>query len=126
MQKCNVSVKPVITVWAEERGRLDGNFFDFSFGDSARTMGWGYPMMSSGRILKMGLSGGTKSTIINVTVNNVIKGKIEMTDAAAVVAITTFNPPLEVEEGDVLNFKPAHSENSARATIVTILIELDM
>lgn len=129
--------KPVVTIWAEERGRLDGGIFEFSFGDGSRSTYTGYPMMCPGRIIKMGLSGGEVSsrTTVIVTVNRDDKGRITKEPTSLIqpirpqlfqAAVTSFRPPIELSEGDVVNFKSAHSGPSARATIVTLLIELDL
>ncbi len=133
--------KAVVTIWAEERGRLDGGFFDFSFGDGSRTNNTGYPMMCPGRIIKMGLSGGEVSsrTTVIVTVNRTDRGTITKEPASLIkpvspadrgmlfqAAVTEFKPPIELSEGDVLNFKSGQNGPSARSTIVTLLVELDL
>jgi hypothetical protein len=107
--------------------------FDFSFGDSSYARFSGYPMMCAGRIQNMSLSSESndKTVAINVTVNGVEK---EIISLPAVTqrkenihnsAVTVFNSPIELEEGDVINFKPDNKVITARSTIAALLIEVD-
>lgn len=127
--------KPVITIWGEAKGKLQQNNFDFSFGDSSFTRFTGYTMLTSGRILKMGLSGGVDNEPVSVfvCVNGQNKGKITkeiITKENAMTnrfhsAVTAFNPPIELQEGEVVSFKTADELPRARSTVVSLLVEID-
>ena len=90
--------------------------------------------MCSGRILKMSLCSDSndKTVTTNVIVNGIGKGKITLPSDAQVKennhhhsAVTDFNPSIELQEGDVVNFKSGNTVSSARSTIAALLIEMD-
>ena len=76
-------IKPIITVWAEEKGPLGDGHYEFSFGNgssgSEHAYG-GYCMSAPGRIIRGSLTE-TQSKIIlseKVEVNIVVNGKEEV------------------------------------------------
>ena len=74
-----INIKPIITVWAEEKGSLGDGKYEFSFGNgnsgSEHAYG-GYCMSATGRIIRGSLTA-TESRIIlsqEVKVNIVVNG----------------------------------------------------
>ena len=74
-----IGLKPIITVWAEEKGPLGNGHYDFSFGNgssgSEHAYG-GYCMSAPGRIIRGSLTV-TESRVIlseDVKVNIVVNG----------------------------------------------------
>ena len=73
-------IKPIITVWAEEKGPLGDGHFEFSFGNGSsgsEHANGGYCMSAPGRIIRGSLTA-TQSRIIlseKVEVNIVVNGK---------------------------------------------------
>ena len=74
-----INIKPIITVWAEEKGALVNGHYEFSFGNgnsgSEHALG-GYCMSAPGRIIRGSLTA-TESKIIlmdEVKVNIVVNG----------------------------------------------------
>ena len=125
-------VKPIITIWAEGRGRIDQFEYKFSFGDGLEGLRRsGYPMIANGRVLRMGLTaithvGNARKTTVCITVNGEPQrdykvSKLEGEYSAA----TIFGRPLEVGIGSVLNFMPTQTDTGAVTTVVSLLVELD-
>lgn len=128
------SRKPLITVWAEESGPLNNNKYEWSFGDGA-SIGYanrGYPMLDAGRVLRMGLAGlsrgGAPGTIsVNVAVNGVENASYGVTKPSGQYSGTsTFGTPLELAQGDIINFKSASTNSGVTNATVSLLIELDL
>ena len=128
--------KPVITIWAEERGGLVDDSFEWSFGSNSegRSHGKvGYVMMRKGRILDMSLSSSdrngfsrTKETVA-VTINGNVQAGYDITKEPRYhTALKRFQPPLELDHGDIINFKTRASSNSHASGVVTLLIELEI
>ena len=73
-------IKPIITVWAEEKGPLGNGHYEFSFGNgcsgSDHAYG-GYFMSASGRIIRVSLTVTESKNILSVEVkvNIVVNGK---------------------------------------------------
>lgn len=130
--------KRVITIWAEVRRRLGEGKFQWSFGDSGGRhiqRYSGYTMLAPGRVIRMGLAANVpaveETDAPNATVCLVCNGAINQNycvtkphDQPAATVI--FNPPLELAEGDVLNFYTETTVTHAQLAVVTLLIELDL
>ena len=75
-----IGPKPIITVWAEEKGPLGNGHYEFSFGNgssgSEHAYG-GYCMSVPGRIIRGSLTATESRNILSeeVKVNIVVKGK---------------------------------------------------
>ena len=75
-----IGPKPIITVWAEEKGQLGNGHYEFSFGNgssgSEHAYG-GYCMSVPGRIIRGSLTATESRNILSeeVKVNIVVKGK---------------------------------------------------
>ena len=125
--------KPVITVWATERGRLNAGTMEWSFGHGSSTRHTGYTMLTNGRVLCMGIasnhSGGNQENVtVKLTVNGDPIDECTVTQTAGNSSgVTTFHNDLqEVRQADILNFITVTENENALASVVTLLIELDL
>ena len=126
--------KPFITVWAENKRSMVDNRYEWSFGsDAARGhSNGGYPMLAAGRVLRMGLSttashSGVSDAGVNISVNGKEKKSYGATRLPGQISgVSIFETPLELAQGDTINFRSAtHNPRIAGAT-VSLLIELDL
>ena len=126
--------KPLITVFAEEKGPLSEGHAEWSFGNGvAAVPNVGYPMPAAGRIIKGSLCTVTGSGITSSYVKvNLVKNGYEQIYHAIGKAddewsgSVSFDPPLEVNIGDRINFVSKTSNANVTAAVVSVLIELDM
>ena len=121
-------------MWAEEnKGTINGAY-QWSFGGGASGVSQhGYPMMVAGRILRMGLSavrgnGGTPGAVtVNVVVNGIVHMAYGVTKPGGqYVGTTAFGTPLDISQGDTINFRSTSTTNSVSGAVVSLLIELDL
>ena len=129
-------IKPIITVWAEEKGPLGNGHYEFSFGNgssgSEHAYG-GYCMSASGRIIRGSLTA-TQSKIIlteGVKVNIVVNGQEQVNQAIVkkpgdICSCTIFRDPIELKQCDVINFISRTTNIKITNAYVSILIELDL
>ena len=89
-------------------------------------------MLAAGRILRMGLSttashSGVSDAGVNISINGKEKRSYGATRFPGQISgISIFETPLELAQGDTINFKSAtHNPKIAGAT-VSLLIELDL
>ena len=127
------SRKPVITVWAEENDPTKAEQYQWSFGNGATgDKERGYPMPAAGRILRMGLSGSARGSppaemIVNIVVNGAENTAYAVTKPDGQFSGTiTFGTPLELAQGDIINFRSITANPSVTSTCVSLLIELDL
>ena len=127
--------KPLITVWAEEKGSITSGNYEWSFGnggDGSNHRRIGYTMLASGRVLRMGLSATTSSgppgeSRIVIVVNGVVNAAYAVIKPNNQYSGTnTFQTPLEVSEGDRINFRSASTVSNVIGAVVSLLIELDL
>ena len=126
--------KPLITVFAEEKGPLSEGHAEWSFGNGVAAIpNIGYPMPAAGRIIKGSLCTVTGSGITSdyVKVNLVKNGYEQIYHAIGKAndewsGSVSFDPPLEVNIGDRINFVSKTSNANVTAAVVSVLIELDM
>ena len=131
-----IGPKPIITVWAEEKGPLGNGHYEFSFGNgssgSEHAYG-GYCMSSPGRIIRGSLTATESRNIFagEVKVNIVLNG-IEQVNQSIVkkpgdiCSCTVFSDPVELKQCDVINFISRTANNKITNAYVSILIELDL
>ena len=131
-----IGPKPIITVWAEEKGPLGDGHYEFSFsnGSSGSEHAYGgYCMSAPGRIIRGSLTA-TESRIIlseEVKVNIVING-IEKVNQSIVkksgdiCSCTVFDDPVKLKQCDVINFISRTANNRITNAYVSIVIELDL
>ena len=125
--------KPVITVWAEENGPIRNGQYQWSFGNGATGNNQrGYPIPAAGRILRMGLSASMGGSQPGESVVNIVVNGIENTAYSVIKpngrfsGTNTFGTPLELAQGDRINFRSDSTNNSVTSAIVSLLIELDL
>ena len=144
------SKKPLITIWAEESSRIDAGAYEWSFGNGASGQthaDCGYTMLAAGRVLRMGLAArpttatgtvpasitgrvltemATRSVKVKIVVNGTVKSTYGITKQSSENSSTvTFGTPLELAEGDRVNFKSI-TTNPVPCAVVSLLIELDL
>ena len=129
-------IKPIITVWAEEKGPLGNGHYEFSFGNgssgSEHAYG-GYCMSAPGRIIRGSLTV-TESKIIlseEVKVNIVLNGKEQVNQSIVkksgdICSCTIFRDPIELKQCDIINFISRTANNKITNAYISILIELDI
>ena len=129
-------IKPIITVWAEEKGPLGDGHYEFSFGNgssgSEHAYG-GYCMSAPGRIIRGSLTA-TESRIIlseKVEVNIVVSGKEQVDQPIVkkpgdICSCTIFRNPIELKQCDVINFISRNTNSKITNAYISILIELDL
>ena len=104
---------------------------EWSFGNGLdNSENCGYAMMTGGRVIRAGLTVGNldSSVVVSLVVN-----KIDSDYAVTKLedqrdGINVFDSPLELHEGDVLNFKTIQNGNAGNGKndVVSVLIELDI
>ena len=118
------NMKPIITVWAEEKGPLGNGHYKFSFGNgssgSEHAYG-GYCMNAPGRIIRGSLTV-TESRVIlsqELKVNIVVNG-IERVNhpivkkSGDICSRSIFRDPIELNQCDVINFVPRTTNSRVR------------
>ena len=128
-----ISLKPIITVWAEEKGPLSDGNYEFSFGNGSsgpdHAYG-GYCMSAPGRIIRGSLTT-TESKIIfaeevkvNIVVNVVEQVNHSIVKKSKdICSCVVFTEPIGLNQCDVINFTTNSKITNA---YVSILIELDL
>ena len=106
------TIKPIITVWAEEKGPLRDGHYELSFGNgssgSEHAYG-GYCMSAPGRIIRGSLTA-TQGRIIlseKVEVNIVVNGKEQVNHSIVkktgdICSCSIFRDPIELKQCDVI------------------------
>ena len=123
------AIKPIITVWAEENGPISANNYEWSFGNGAFGVARsGYTMLAPGRVLRMGLAASSSEALarVNLVVNGTATSYEVTKPAGQYSGTSTFGMPLEVAQGDRLNFRSATTNGNIAAAVVSLLIELDL
>ena len=129
-------IKPIITVWVEEKGPLGNGNYEFSFGNgssgSEHAYG-GYCMSSAGRIIRGSLTVPEARNILSeeVKVNIVINGKEQVNQSIVkksgdICSCSIFRDPIELNQCDVINFISRTANSKITNAYVSILIELDL
>ena len=131
-----IGLKPVIAVWAEEKGSLGDGHYEFSFGNgssgSEHAYG-GYCMTTPGRIIRGGLTVTEQRKIFagEVKVNVTVNGKEQTLESIVkksgdLCSCTIFNTPIELQQCDVINFISRTANSKITNAYVSIIIELDL
>ena len=129
-------IKPIITVWAEEKGPLGNGHYEFSFGNgnsgSEHAYG-GYCMSAPGRIIRGSLTVTESRNILSqeVKVNIVLNGKEQVNQSIVkksgdICSCTIFRDPIELKQCDIINFISRTTNNKITNAYVSVLIELDL
>ena len=131
-----IGPKPVITVWAEEKGPLGNGHYEFSFGNgssgSEHAYG-GYCMTAPGRIIRGSLTATESKNIFvgEIKVNITVNGKEHIKESIVkkpgdLCSCTIFNDPIELKQCDIINFISRTANSKITNAYVSILIELDL
>ena len=131
-----IGPKPIITVWAEEKGPLGNGHYEFSFGNDssgAEHAYGGYCMSAPGRIIRGSLTITESRNILSqeVKVHIVVNGKEQVNQSIVkksgdICSCTIFQGPIELKQCDVMNFISRTTNNKITNAYVSILIELDL
>ena len=129
-------IKPIITVWAEEKGPLGDGHYMFSFGNgsSGSELAYGgYCMSAPGRIIRGSLTATESRNILSEEVkgNIVVNGKEQVHQSIVkksgdICSCTIFRDPIELKQCDVINFISRTTNSKITNAYVSILIELDL
>ena len=129
-------IKPIITVWAEEKGPLDNGHYEFSFGNGSSGSDHayrGYCMSAPGRIIRGSLTATESRNILSeeVKVNMVVNGKEQVNQSivkksGVICSCSIFRNPIELNQCDVINFISRTANSKITNAYVSILIELDL
>ena len=131
-----IDPKPIITVWAEEKGPLGDGHYEFSFGNgssgSEHAYG-GYCMSAPGRIIRGSLTATESRNILaeEVKVNIVVNGKEQVNQSIVkksgdICSCTIFTDPIELKQCDVINFISRTTNSKITNAYVSILKELNL
>ena len=131
-----IGPKPIITVWAEEKGPLGDGHYEFSFGNgssgSDHAYG-GYCMTALGRIIRGSLMVTEQKKIFagEVKVNVTVSGKEQAQESIVkkpgdICSCTIFNNPIELKQCDIINFISRTANSKITNAYVSILIEIDL
>ena len=106
-------IKPIITVWKEEKGPLGNGHYEFSFdnGSSGSEHAYGgYCINAPGRIIRGSLTATESRNILSeeVKVNIVVNGKEQVNQSIVkksgdICSCTIFRDPIELKQCDVIN-----------------------
>ena len=131
-----IGPKPIITVWAEEKGPLSDGHYEFSFSNGSRGSEHaygGYCMSAPGRIIRGSLTANESRNIFSgeVKVNIVLNGKEQVKQSIVknpgdLCTCTIFNEPIELKQCDVINFISRTANSRITNAYVSILVELDL
>ena len=129
-------IKPIITVWAEEKGPRGNVHYDFSCGNgsSGSEHAYGaYCMSAPGRIIRGSLTVTESRNILSdeVKVNILVNGKEQVNQSIVkksgdICSCTIFRDPIELNQCDIINFISKTANNKITNAYVSILIELDL
>ena len=131
-----IGPKPIITVWAEEKGPLNNGHYEFSFGNgsSGPEHGYGgYCMTAPGRIIRGSLTATESNNIFagELIVNIIVNGKEQAQESIVkksgeLCSCTIFRDPIELKQCDIVNFISRTANNKVTNAYISILIELDL
>ena len=131
-----IGPKPIITVWAEEKGPLNNGHYEFSFGNgsSGPEHGYGgYCMTAPGRIIRGSLTATESGNIFagELIVNIIVNGKEHAQESIVkksgeLCSCTIFRDPIELKQCDIVNFISRTANNKVTNAYISILIELDL
>ena len=102
-------IKPILTVWVEEKGPLGNGHYEFLFGNgssgSDHAYG-GYCMSAPGRIIRASLTATESRNILSeeVKVNIVVNGKEQVNQSIVKKSGVICSDPIELNQCDIVNF----------------------
>ena len=107
-------------------GKCEWSFGNGADGDNHRQSG--YTMMTCGRILRIGITAfpATETVTVSSTVNGVETRYFVRKPAGSYSEVKVFDTPLELTQGDRLNFITNQTASVVKCAVVNVLIELDL
>lgn len=131
----SVLPKPVITIYAERKGRINSGVYQWSFGagprDGNQNHSHGYCIPVPGRVIAWSISVSSLpiSVKVGITKNTTLLNRNIITKASGEYSSysTNIDPPIRFNAGDVINFI-SKSDYIVLDTLamVALLIELDL
>ena len=134
--------KPIITIWACHEGPLHTNAYEWSFGGGLAPSNFGYPMSTSGRILRIVASSKRVTripeprnphsnersvrVIIVINGNDIEPHGIISLHPGSYVEWGPFPQPIELSVEDHINFKTDECNGNEEYSMVSLLIQLDI
>lgn len=125
--------KQYITIWAEENGNITSGNFEWSFGNGTENQpNYGYCMPTSGRIKAASLSASANGSApadiyVRVIINGVENTKYTISKPTQKFShVTPCKKPINLNVGDIINFKSHSTNGSVTHALVSLLIEIDM
>ena len=138
--------KPIITIWACHEGPLHTNAYEWSFGGGFAPSNFGYPMPTSGRILRIVASSKRVTSrpptrdlhseprnyersvrvIIVINGNDIEPHGIISLYPGSYVEWGSFSQPIELSVEDHINFKTDDCNGNEEYSMVSLLIQLDI
>ena len=126
----NFLQKPVINIWAQQKGALNAGQYEWSFGAGDTSSPSGYFMPSSGRIIRGVISSvngqnASDLCLVNIVIEGVANSQLLIKAPGSSSSIITFNPPIELTSYARINFQTQIS-TVATDSMVSLFIELDI
>ena len=129
-------IKPIITVWAEEKGPLGNGHYEFSFGNgsSGSENAYGvYCMSAPGGIIRGSLMATESRNILSgeVKVNITVNGKEQVNQSIVkksgdICSCVISRDQIELNQCDIINFISRTANSKVTNAYVSFLIELDL
>ena len=128
--------KPIITVWAEEKGPLGNGHYEFSFGNGTSDSEHayrGYCMSTTGRVIRESLMATESRNILSdeVKVNITVNGQAQVNQSIVkksgdICSCIIFRDTIESKQCDIINFISRTANCKITNAYVSILKELDL
>ena len=111
-----------------------GGANEWSFGNGGEGLSHArkrYTMLASGRVLRMGIAAFSDWAVRTVTVSPTVNGVekrayLVQNESGSYSAVKIFNTPLELSQGDRLNFRTTRNTPDVKHAVVNVLIEFDL
>ena len=128
------TIKPLITIYAEEYGSLKNGEYEWSFGNGVAggNSERGYPMAVSGRLKYMSLAVTTSSSRpsearVEIVINGVANRSYGVTKPLGQFSSSTeFQPGLSLAKGDMINFRSASTNSEVTSAVVACILEINI
>ena len=128
------TIKPLVTIYAEEYGSLKDGEYEWSFGNgvSGGSSKRGYPMAVSGRLKYVSLAIATTSPRpaegrVEIVINGAVNHSYGVTRPLGQFSSSTeFNPGLSLAKGDMITFRTATTNSEITSAVVACILELDI
>ena len=121
-------MKPIIAIWAEEKGTFSAGEYEFAFVNGSAGGQKGYPMLVHGRVTRMGLTTTPqdKGARVVLVVHGNAADRVVSKSATQAVGILSWGEAYELGPGDYINFRTIWADWDIHSAVVSLLIELDL